>query len=186
MIEVEFPVVDLSEHGRETMGNNEDVEASGTVHDDQREVTTPLSQSATPRLNRDNYDDSVEPRKVRLVDDIYNETEEVILDEELFLMGVEEPANYKQAAKDENWKKAVKNEMESIESNNTWELTTLPPGQKVVGLKWIFKLKKNAEGKIVKHKARLVAKGYIQEHGVDFDEVYAPVTRLETVRFTTP
>lgn len=58
----------------------------------------------------------------------------------------------------------------------------MPTGQKVIGLKWIFKLKKDASGKIVKHKARLIAKGYVQEHGVDFDEIFPPVTRLETVR----
>ncbi|KAL8088343.1 hypothetical protein AgCh_038208 [Apium graveolens] len=55
-------------------------------------------------------------------------------------------------------------------------------GHKVINLKWIYKLKKDADGKVVKHKARLVAKGYVQERGVDFDEIFAPVTLLETVR----
>ena len=72
--------------------------------------------------------------------------------------------------------------MDSIERNGTWKLTKLPPGQKVIDLKWIFKLKKNASERIVKHNESLVAKGYIQEHGVDFEEIFAPVTRLETVR----
>lgn len=97
-------------------------------------------------------------------------------------MGVEEPMNYTQAVKDQNWKAAMEREMQSIEGNDTWRLTNLPAGKKTIGLKWIFKLKKDAEGNIVKHKARLVAKGYVQEHGVDFDEIFAPVTRLETVR----
>ncbi|KAL8148001.1 hypothetical protein AgCh_005364 [Apium graveolens] len=61
-------------------------------------------------------------------------------------------------------------------------LTKLPEGHKVIGLKWIYKLKRDADGKIIKHKARLVAKGYVQEKGVDFDEIFALVTRLETVR----
>lgn len=104
------------------------------------------------------------------------------MDEELFLMGIEEPMNYAQAVKDRNWKAAMEREMQSIEENNTWKLTELPPGKKIIGLKWIFKLKKDAEGNIVKYKARLVAKGYVQEYGVDYDEVFAPVTRLETVR----
>lgn len=90
------------------------------------------------------------------MDDLYNETDEVYLDEELYLMGVEEPMNYSQVVKD------------------SWKIT--------IGLKWIFKLKKDAQGNIIIYKARLVAKGYVQEHGVDFDEVFAPVTRLETVR----
>lgn len=58
----------------------------------------------------------------------------------------------------------------------------LPPGHKTVGLKWVFKVKKDTDGKIIKHKARIVTKGYVQKHGIDFEEVFAPVTRLETVR----
>lgn len=73
-------------------------------------------------------------------------------------------------------------EMNSIQSNKTWELSTLPTGHRAIGLKWVFKVKKDAEGNIVKYKARLVAKGYVQREGVDFDEVFAPVARMETVR----
>jgi hypothetical protein len=58
----------------------------------------------------------------------------------------------------------------------------LPPGKRPIGLKWVFKLKKNAEGEIIKYKARLVAKGYVQKQGIDFEEVFAPVARLDTVR----
>lgn len=73
-------------------------------------------------------------------------------------------------------------EVESIEKNGTWKLTKLPDGHKVIDLKWIFKLKRDASGKVTKHKARLVAKGYVQEHGIDYEEVFAQVTRMETVR----
>ena len=57
----------------------------------------------------------------------------------------------------------------------------LPVGHKAIGLKWVFKLKKNYEGEVIKHKARLVAKGYIQQQGVDFDEGFGPIARLDTV-----
>lgn len=133
-------------------------------------------------LDSDNYDDNVEPRKTKAVVDVYNDTEEVITEEELYLMGVEEPANYHEASKDRNWSKAMAAEIDSIERNNTWTLTELPSDHKVIGLKWIFKLKKDAEGIIIKHMARLVAKGYALEHEIDYDEVYAPMTRLEMVR----
>nr|GEX49759.1 ribonuclease H-like domain, reverse transcriptase, RNA-dependent DNA polymerase [Tanacetum cinerariifolium] len=61
-------------------------------------------------------------------------------------------------------------EIDFINKNNTWKLTTLPKDHKAIGLKWVFKMKRDANGEILKHKARLVAKGYIQEHGIDFDE----------------
>ena len=73
-------------------------------------------------------------------------------------------------------------EMKAIEDNRTWVVSNLPPKQKAIGLKWVFKVKKDPDGKVVKHKARLVAKGYAQRQGVDFDEVFAPVARIETIR----
>ncbi|GJV14093.1 ribonuclease H-like domain, reverse transcriptase, RNA-dependent DNA polymerase [Tanacetum coccineum] len=84
--------------------------------------------------------------------------------------------------RDEKWIEAMEIELDSINKNNTWTLTTLPTNQKAIGLKWVFKTKRDAKGKIIKYKARLVAKGYVQEQGIDFDEVFAPVARIETVR----
>ncbi|GKA36699.1 ribonuclease H-like domain, reverse transcriptase, RNA-dependent DNA polymerase [Tanacetum coccineum] len=88
-----------------------------------------------------------------------------------------------EASKDEKWIEAMEIELDSINKNNTWTLTTLPTNQKAIGLKWVFKTKRDAKGKIIKYKARLVAKGYVQEQGIDFDEVFAPVARIENVRF---
>lgn len=102
--------------------------------------------------------------------------------DELMLMGVDEPSNYAQASKKKEWKRAMEQELEAIEKNETWQLTELPPGKKVIGLKWVFKLKKDTKGQIIKYKARVVAKGYVQRQGVDFEEIFAPVTRLETIR----
>ena len=76
----------------------------------------------------------------------------------------------------------MKEEMESIHANKTWELTTLPAGHRAIWLKWVFKVKKDPAGNIVKHKARLVVKRYAQLQGVDFDELFTPVARMETVR----
>jgi hypothetical protein len=55
----------------------------------------------------------------------------------------------------------MRSELQSITKNRTWELVELPKGQRPIGLKWVFNLKRNAEGEVVKHKARLVAKGYV-------------------------
>lgn len=76
----------------------------------------------------------------------------------------------------------MKNEIEAVKRNNTWKLTELPAGRKAIGLKWVFKVKKDTNGEVVKHKARIVAKGYIQQKGRDFEEIFAQVTRLETLR----
>jgi hypothetical protein len=73
-------------------------------------------------------------------------------------------------------------EIRSIEENNTWRLVDLPTGNKPIGLKWVFNLKKDPSGAVVKHKTRLIAKGYAQRARVDFDEVFAPVARLDSVR----
>ncbi|KAL8105967.1 hypothetical protein AgCh_029688 [Apium graveolens] len=124
-----------------------------------------------------------EPRKFRLLSDIYNETSEVELEEELLLAGVDETHCYKQAVTEPGWEMAMKGELEAIEKNNTWRLEELTAGHKAIDLKWVYKLKKNTEGKVIKYKARLVAKGYVQRHEIDFEEVFVPVTRLETALY---
>lgn len=73
-------------------------------------------------------------------------------------------------------------EIETIKKNQTWVLTDLPPGHKPVGLKWVYKLRKDSEGNVVKHKARLVAKRYVQRKEIDYSEVFTPVPRLKTIR----
>ncbi|GAU36545.1 hypothetical protein TSUD_277510 [Trifolium subterraneum] len=90
--------------------------------------------------------------------------------------------SFDEAEKMEIWRKAMDQEMEAIENNNTWQLTTLPHGANVIGVKWIYKTKYNEKGEIEKHKARLVVKRYSQKHGVDYNDVFAPVARWETIR----
>nr|GEU80601.1 ribonuclease H-like domain, reverse transcriptase, RNA-dependent DNA polymerase [Tanacetum cinerariifolium] len=111
---------------------------------------------------------------------IYDRAPEVQSDELLLLE--EEPRNYKEAAQDKKWIEAMQIEIDSVNKNKTWKLATLPDNQKAIGLKWVFNTKRDGNGKIIKHKARLVANGYVQEHSIDYDEVFAPVARMETVR----
>lgn len=125
---------------------------------------------------------SEQPRRFRLLSEIYDETQEVEIEDELLLCGIDEPSDYEQAKGEKMWEQAMENEIEAIERNNTWKLEELSPGHKPIGLKWVYKLKRDNNGKIIKHKARLVAKVYVQKQGIDFEEVFAPVTRLETVK----
>ncbi|KAK1620485.1 hypothetical protein QYE76_026002 [Lolium multiflorum] len=100
----------------------------------------------------------------------------------LCLLAAEEPNSLDAALADPAWSKAMEEELDAIIDNGTWEPTNLPSGHRAIGLKWVYKVKKDPDGNIVKYKARLVAKGYAQRQGVDFEEVFAPVARMESVR----
>lgn len=81
------------------------------------------------------------------------------------------------------WQEAMQKELDQHERMRTWTLMELSTGRKPVACKWVYRLKRNETGQIVKYKARLVAKGYSQIPGIDFMETYAPTIRLETFRF---
>ena len=66
--------------------------------------------------------------------------------------------------------------------NDVWELVPRQKGVNVIGTKWIFKNKSDEHGTVIKNKSRLVAQGYTQVEGIDFDETFAPVARLESIR----
>jgi hypothetical protein len=76
----------------------------------------------------------------------------------------------------------MKAEMDAVEKNRTWELADLSRGHRTITLKWVFKLKRDEVGAIIKHKARLVARGFLQREGIDFDDAFAPVAQMESVR----
>ena len=80
------------------------------------------------------------------------------------------------------WIEATKSEYDSLIENKVWELTKLSDGRKPVGCKWVFKKKLNPDGSVQKYKARLVAQGFSQVYGEDYDEVFTPVARFESVR----
>ncbi|CAL2246732.1 unnamed protein product [Prunus armeniaca] len=94
----------------------------------------------------------------------------------------EEPRNVKEALHHGEWFLAMQEELNQFVRNDVWYLVPRPVHTNVIGTKWIFKNKTDQQGNVVRNKARLVAQGYTQMEGIDFDETFAPVARLELVR----
>ncbi|GKC01170.1 retrovirus-related pol polyprotein from transposon TNT 1-94 [Tanacetum coccineum] len=92
------------------------------------------------------------------------------------------PKNIKEAMADSAWIEAMQEELHQFDRLQVWELVDKPFGKNVIKLKWLWKNKKDEDQTVIRNKARLVAKGYAQEEGIDFEESFAPVARLEAVR----
>lgn len=93
-----------------------------------------------------------------------------------------EPTSFDEAVKREEWVKAMNEELNALNKNQTWDIVTLPKGKKSVGCRWVYKTKFNSDGSIERHKARLVARGYTQTYGIDYEETFAPVAKMNTVQ----
>ena len=75
----------------------------------------------------------------------------------------------------------MKEEMDSMEKNEIWELVELPKDRKIIGCKWVFKLNKGVDGKVERYKARLIAKGYSWVEGIDYHDIFSPVVKLVSI-----
>ncbi|GJU77709.1 ribonuclease H-like domain-containing protein [Tanacetum coccineum] len=94
----------------------------------------------------------------------------------------EEPKKISEALQDDSWVQAMQEELLQFKLQQVWVLVDLPHGMKVIGTKWVYRNKRDKRGVVVRNKARLVAQGYTQEEGIDYDEVFAPVARIEAIR----
>jgi len=93
-----------------------------------------------------------------------------------------EPHSVTEALRDEHWVNAMQEELLQFEKLGVWRLVDLPKGAKKIGTKWVLKCKRDDQGIIVRNKARLVVQGFRQIEGLDYNEVFAPVARLEAIR----
>lgn len=137
-------------------------------------------------LEADHDEDA--PLRFRTVEDIIRPATprgfapRALISAQLHVVSSDEPMSFEEAERQPGWRRAMMEELESIEENQTWSLTDLPPGRRAIGLKWVFKVKRDEHGAVAKYKTRLVVKSYAQKQGIDYDEVFAPVSRLDTVR----
>ena len=98
---------------------------------------------------------------------------------------LDEPYTYDEAvtSNDKNkWEQAMREELDALEKNKTWQLVARPTGRKVIGCKWVYKIKRTPDGAPERYKARLCAKGFSQREGIDFNETFSPVVRYDSVR----
>jgi histone deacetylase 1/2 len=97
-----------------------------------------------------------------------------------------EPRSYKDALLDVNWKAAMDTEYGALMKNNTWHLVPPQPGKNVIDCMWLFKVKKKADGSVDRYKARLVAKGHKQRYGIDYEDTFSPVVKLQPYALFCP
>ncbi|GKE24564.1 retrovirus-related pol polyprotein from transposon TNT 1-94, partial [Tanacetum coccineum] len=154
--------------------------------EESRNVTfdkTPPPSKTSPLVDDDlDEEEAIKvTEKKNLESDIVDETLEI--DE---IVNIKESRNHPldnhEALGDESWIVAMQEELNQFIANDVWELVPQPRNMTIIGTKWVFRNKLDENGVVSRNKARLVAQGYNQQEGIDYDETYAPVARLESIR----
>ncbi|GJX04823.1 ribonuclease H-like domain-containing protein [Tanacetum coccineum] len=148
-------------------------------------VSTPISTTSPsrvfstrgPDLTNNDQDDS----QIPALEDIYDNPSDGILPMHLMMMRIE-PNKISQALEDDSWVDAIQEDLLQFKIQKVWILVDLPFGKKAIGTKWVYRNKKDERGVVVRNKARLVAQGYRHEQRIDYNEVFAPMARIEAIR----
>ncbi|MCO5564358.1 hypothetical protein L7F22_018018 [Adiantum nelumboides] len=93
-----------------------------------------------------------------------------------------EPTCFEEAAKNVKWQEAMDEEMDALYGNETWDLVPFPKGKRPIGCRWVYRVKHDSDESVSRYKARLVAKGYAQTYGIDYEETFAPVAKMATIK----
>ncbi|GJS83640.1 putative ribonuclease H-like domain-containing protein [Tanacetum coccineum] len=154
--------------------DDEDVGAEADINN--LDTHIPVSPIPTTKIHKDH---PVE----QIIGDIYSAPQtrrmtKSVTEQAMF----KEPKKVIQALKDPSWIEAMQEELLQFKLQQVWTLVDLPNGKRAIGTKWVYRNKKDERGIVIKNKARLVAQGYTQEEGIDYDEVFAPVARIEAIR----
>ena len=147
--------------------------------EEQREQSV-INESRGRDLSQSEDSEEEEIVRYRFIHSIYDETN--LSCSETCLLFNEEPSSYSLAAKQKEWREAMKEEISAILKNETWTVVKPLSDIKPIGVKWVFRVKKDNKGRILRYKARLVVKGYAQKEGIDYSEVFSPVARMESIR----
>jgi hypothetical protein len=92
------------------------------------------------------------------------------------------PESYNDAARDERWVQSMKDEVAALRNRGVWRVVPTPQGVRLIKSKYVYRVKKDWTGKVVKRKSRLVIQGFSQQEGIDYDETFAPVAKVTTFR----
>ncbi|CAL8152291.1 unnamed protein product [Prunus armeniaca] len=166
---VSVPLTEMMSKKEEEINDTTVMQAESLVAND---VLLEDNKKESAGIDTGAHDIDHTPLKYKSLTEVYERCNICIIELETF----------EEAIKDASWQKTMETELEMIEKNDTWELVKRPSDKPIVGVKWIYKVKLNLDGSVQKNKARLVAKGYTQKPGIDFNETFAPVARLDTVR----
>nr|GEV82040.1 putative ribonuclease H-like domain-containing protein [Tanacetum cinerariifolium] len=191
----------VSTAGHNFINNTNDFSAAGTSND----AASPKAANSLDMLNLEDLTHSNDANDVGAEADI-NNLESIILTKSMAravrdqgeisqmfnedfhtcmfacFLSQEEPKRVHQALKDPSWIEAMQEELLQFKMQKVWILVDLPYGKRAIGTKWVYKNKKDERGIVIKNKARLVSQGHKQEEGINYEEVFAPVARIEAIR----
>ncbi|KAK8946402.1 hypothetical protein KSP39_PZI006857 [Platanthera zijinensis] len=169
--------VSVSEEAASRVFSIDSILSNEKVAVESTEITT-IESNEVQNIHQDTSDtsssDSSSPKRMKQLSDIYQECE--------FALTTTTPTTFDEAATKQEWRITMNEEIRMVEKNNTWRLVKPPANKDIIGLKWFYKIKENEDGSINKYKARIVAKGYSQILGIDFNQTFAQVAQLETIR----